>query len=367
MPWYTQKAEADKSKQSKNKQASIGNGESVVGELEGGFGFGGLSGNWRRIGRTRVALEGAAGGKMGQLSAEGGQSNQSGATGSGNWRGFGGAGTEWEWGSDMYMQGLYIFQTLSEKKLRTVVGRYATWPKRSSAEAKCFFPPTYCSKAFFLRFSVSVSANLLLATPKVVSLGTIRMRDSHTLTIHQMNSYGGRGCHLKARFDLRMDIHSPGYCKYLSEDSPPSIRVVSYIPTLFLFHHPGTFWSALILYHKVVAARQLPSLAESTLSRHLPAASHPYFQPQPYPSRHQAKIEGNMLISCCLIHLVSCWVFQKCGYTTLLGEFYIHTFFTYSSSVARTEMLTVPNNLHMQTVGAVDQVFFCSDIYEKSV
>ncbi|KNZ44358.1 hypothetical protein VP01_923g4 [Puccinia sorghi] len=56
---------------SRNKQTSIGDRESAGGELEGGFGFGGSSGNWRRIGRTRVVLEGTAGGKTGRQSAKG--------------------------------------------------------------------------------------------------------------------------------------------------------------------------------------------------------------------------------------------------------------------------------------------------------
>ncbi|KNZ47268.1 uncharacterized protein VP01_655g5 [Puccinia sorghi] len=63
-----------------------------------GFGFEGLSGHWRRIGRTKVAPEGAAGGKTGRQSARGpeGRSNWGGDTGSGNQQGIGGAGTQWE-------------------------------------------------------------------------------------------------------------------------------------------------------------------------------------------------------------------------------------------------------------------------------
>ncbi|KNZ64250.1 hypothetical protein VP01_10509g1 [Puccinia sorghi] len=52
-----------------NKQTLVGGGESAGGELVGGFGFRGLSGNWRRIGQTRVVLKGAAGGKLGRRSA----------------------------------------------------------------------------------------------------------------------------------------------------------------------------------------------------------------------------------------------------------------------------------------------------------
>ncbi|KNZ63021.1 hypothetical protein VP01_1197g1 [Puccinia sorghi] len=97
-------AEADQSKQRKvssgqNKQASIGGGESAGGELEGGFGFGCLSGHWRRIRQTRVVLQGAAGGQDGPAECQGGpegQLNQGSATGSGNWRGFRGGGTQWE-------------------------------------------------------------------------------------------------------------------------------------------------------------------------------------------------------------------------------------------------------------------------------
>ncbi|KNZ56270.1 uncharacterized protein VP01_2447g1 [Puccinia sorghi] len=56
-----------------NKQDSVGRGESAGWELKGGFDFGGLSGHQRRIGRTKVVFEGAAGGKMDRRSAVGSQ------------------------------------------------------------------------------------------------------------------------------------------------------------------------------------------------------------------------------------------------------------------------------------------------------
>ncbi|KNZ45601.1 uncharacterized protein VP01_79g6 [Puccinia sorghi] len=54
-----------------NKKTCVGNLESAGGELEGGFCFGGSSGHQRRVGRTRVVLEDAEGGKTGRQSAEG--------------------------------------------------------------------------------------------------------------------------------------------------------------------------------------------------------------------------------------------------------------------------------------------------------
>ncbi|KNZ44620.1 hypothetical protein VP01_898g3 [Puccinia sorghi] len=76
---------------SRNKQASVGGRGSVGRKLEGVFGFGGLSRHRRRIGRTRVVLKGAAGGKKDRR-----WSNLGGATGSVNWQGFGGAGIQWQ-------------------------------------------------------------------------------------------------------------------------------------------------------------------------------------------------------------------------------------------------------------------------------
>ncbi|KNZ48462.1 hypothetical protein VP01_5654g3, partial [Puccinia sorghi] len=85
----------------RNKQASASSGGSAGKELEGGISFGGSSGHWRRIGRTRVVPEGAAGGQEGPAECQGGSGGCA-AGGLRNWADAGAVKSGWcyrEWKS----------------------------------------------------------------------------------------------------------------------------------------------------------------------------------------------------------------------------------------------------------------------------